>query len=321
MRGGSCINNNYMKKLLCNGKKLYFSIFLGILFFNLPSVIFAVEGAPRKKVTLEMFLNWLYKESMDLAPKAAKKLVFLIIIFLLYRPIVNLLNKIVRKFLSLRQVDELVIHFMESTVTTIVFIFYSLIVISVLGIRTTSFLALLGSIGVGIGLALKGSLSDLAGGVQILVARYFTKGDYIQTCGVEGTVQKITFLYTVLYTRDNKSTIIPNGKVTSEIITNFSANNERRVDFTFSVAYDTSIQEVKNILREVAEEHELVLKHREIFVRLQKHNASSLDFAMRVWTKKENYWDVFFDMQELVKDKFDQAGIEIPYNKLDVYQK
>ena len=120
---------------------------------------------------------------------------------------------------------------------------------------------------------------------------------------------------------DNKQVIIPNGKLSAEVIVNAGANSERRVDLVFSVSYDTSIDKVKEILTEIAMNHKAVLHDRDIFVRLSKQNSSSLDFTVRVWSKKEDYWDIFFDFQEIVKKRFDEEGIEIPYNKLDVYQK
>lgn len=255
------------------------------------------------------------------SPTILKKLFLLALLGATYSPVKKICIKGFHKFLTLKKIDDLLVHFLESIFNISILVFYILNVIQILGIEMTSIIALIGSIGIGVGLALKGSLSDLAGGIQILVSQYFTKGDYIVTCGVEGIVQRITFLYTVLYTVDNKLVVVPNGKLSSEVIVNAGANPERRVDFTFSVSYDTQITKVKTILTEIATTHSLVLQNRDIFVRLGKHNASSLDFTVRVWTKKENYWDVFFDFQEIVKERFDQEGIEIPYNKLDIYQK
>ncbi|MGL4653710.1 MAG: mechanosensitive ion channel family protein [Cetobacterium sp.] len=271
--------------------------------------------------TLATFINEFTAALAKSAPIFIKKVIFLAILWTTYKPVKGFLMKAFNKFLSLKKLDELLIHFLESFLNIIIIIFYALNVIQILGIEMTSILALLGSIGIGIGLALKGSLSDLAGGMQILASRYFTKGDYIVTCGVEGIVQRITFLYTILHTIDNKFVVIPNGKLSAEVIINAGANSERRVDSVFSVSYDTSIDKVKEILTQIAKEHKLILQDKDIFVRLSKHNSSSLDFTMRVWSKKEHYWDVFFDLQELVKKKFDEEGIEIPYNKLDVYQK
>lgn len=271
--------------------------------------------------TLTTFVNEFAGALAKSAPVFIKKLILLSILWITYKPVQNFTLKAFTKFLSLKKLDELLIHFLRSFLNILIIIFYVLNVIQILGIEVTSILALLGSIGIGIGLALKGSLSDLAGGMQILASRYFTKGDYIISCNVEGTVQRITFLYTVLHTVDNKSVVVPNGKLSAEVIVNAGANPERRVDCVFSVSYDTPIDLVKTLLTEIAKNHPLVLKDKDIFVRLSKQNTSSLDFTVRVWAKKENYWDIFYDFQELVKKRFDQEGIEIPYNKLDVYQK
>ncbi|MGL6100462.1 MAG: mechanosensitive ion channel family protein [Fusobacteriaceae bacterium] len=271
--------------------------------------------------TFATFLSEFVGALAKASPILIKKAIFLIILGLSYKPVTNFLMKAFKKFLSIKKVDELLVHFLESLLSIMIVVFYILNVIQILGIETASLLALLGSIGIGVGLALKGSLSDLAGGIQILVSRNFTKGDFITTCGVDGIVQKISFLYTVLHTVDNKYVVIPNGKLSSEVITNIGANKERRVDCIFSVSYDTSIDKVKNVLTDIAKNHELILQDKEIFVRLAKHSASSLDFTMRVWAKKEHFRDVTFDLQELVKKRFDEEGIEIPYTKVDVYQK
>lgn len=271
------------------------------------------------------FLTTAYNEILSFlisaSPIFLKKIVLLSILFISYKPIKNICLKGFEKVLKLRKVDALLIHFLESMLTVLIYIFYLLNVIQILGIEMTSILALIGSIGIGVGLALKGSLSDLAGGIQILVSRTFTKGDYISSCGVEGVVQRITFLYTVLFTLDNKQIVIPNGKLSGDVVTNYGFNSERRVDLIFSTSYDTNIEKVKKLITNILKNHSLVIQERDIFVRLGKHNSSSLDFTVRVWTLKENYWNVYFDLQELVKKKFDEEGIEIPYQKIDIYQK
>lgn len=267
------------------------------------------------------FANEFIAASAKAGPIIIKKILLLIVLLITYKPVKIFLIRAFNKFVKLKKWDELLVNFLQSLLHIIIIVFYILNVVQILGIETTSILTILGSIGIGLGLAIKGSLSDLAGGIQILISQFFTKGDYIMTCGVEGTVQRITFLYTVLYTVDNKSIVIPNGKLSSEIITNTGANTERRLDCIFSVSYDTPIDKVKQILTTIGKEHKMILQDKGIFVRLNKQNASSLDFIMKVWTTKEHYWDVFFDLQETVKERFDKNGIEIPYNKLDVYQK
>ncbi|MGL4934516.1 MAG: mechanosensitive ion channel family protein [Cetobacterium sp.] len=273
---------------------------------------------------MELLLN-MYNEIMyfliSSSPGILKKILFLSILFITYKPIKKICLKAFDQFLKIKKLDVLLIQFLESILTLLINIFYILNVIQIIGIEMTSLLALIGSIGIGVGLALKGSLSDLAGGIQILVSRNFTKGDYIVACGVEGIVQKITFLYTILFTIDNKQVVIPNGKISTDVVINYGFNRERRVDLVFSVSYDTKIDKVKEVITEILKAHNLILKDKEIFVRLSKHNSSSLDFTVRVWVLKENYWPVFFDLQELVKKRFDEEGIEIPYQKIDIYTK
>ncbi|GAU76055.1 mechanosensitive ion channel family protein [Fusibacter sp. 3D3] len=181
------------------------------------------------------------------------------------------------------------------------------------GIPMTSFVALIGAAGLAVGLALQGSLSNLAGGVLIIFLRPFRVGDYIEGNGHSGTVRDIGLFYTHLTTPDNKAVIIPNSGLANSSLINYSEHSERRVDFNFGVSYDSDIKTVKRVILEVIERNALILKTPDPFVRLASHGASSLDFTVRVWVAAENYWDVFFTIQEDVKEAFDEAGIEIPY--------
>lgn len=271
--------------------------------------------------TLAKFFNKFFNTAVLLAPVIVKKSLIIIILWLSYNPLKKFLEGVLKKFFSLKKVDELLVNFLLSFLRIGLIIFYLLNVIQILGIEATSIITILGSIGLGVGLALKGSLSDLAGGIQILVSRHFVKGDYIITCGVEGTVEKINFLYTKLYTLDNKLIIIPNAKLSSDVVTNLTANKERRVDLTVSVSYETSIDKVKTVLKEILKSQPKILQNRDIFVKLIKHNSSSLDFGIRVWTKKGDYWEVYYNLLEVIKKRFDEENIEIPYNKLEIYQK
>lgn len=182
-----------------------------------------------------------------------------------------------------------------------------------LGIPMTSFVALIGAAGLAVGLALQGSLSNLAGGVLIIFLRPFKVGDFIEGGGHSGTVRDIGLFYTYLTTPDNRSVVIPNSGLSSSALINFSEHSERRVDFDFGVSYASDIKKVKGIILEVIERNELIFNEPAPFIRLAKHGASSLDFKVRVWTASENYWEVFFTMQEDIKEAFDAAGIEIPY--------
>ncbi|MGL5277752.1 MAG: mechanosensitive ion channel family protein [Cetobacterium sp.] len=256
-----------------------------------------------------------------ITPLILEKGIFLFLLYLSYKPVKLLTTKFFNKILELRKIELLLKEFIIILIEGIIIIFYTLNIVHILGVETTTLVAMIGSVGIGVGLALKGSLSDLAGGIQILVSKYFVKGNFINVAGIEGTVQRITLLYTVLYTPDNKVIIVPNGKLSSGVITNVTGNDIRRVDFVFSTSYESNPAKVREILLDIFSKHPLVLQDKEIFIKLSKLNSSSLDFTVRVWTRRETYRDVLFDLPEIVKVRFDEEKIEIPYNKLDIYQR
>ena len=162
---------------------------------------------------------------------------------------------------------------------------------------------------------------SLAGGVMILLFHPFRVGDYIETTEIAGTVNAISVLYTVVLTPDNKRVTVPNGSLTNAAITNYSAEGQRRVELTFSVSYDCDIDKVKQILLSVAESDPKSLKDPAPLARMKTQSASSLDFVLRVWCAPENYWDLYFDLNENVKKALDEAGMEIPFPQMDVHMR
>ena len=193
-----------------------------------------------------------------------------------------------------------------------------LMVMNYVGIETTGLAAVIGAAGIGIGLAVQGSLSNLAGGVVILFIRPFNVGDYIDAAGLSGTVEKIGMFYTTLLSIDNKVELIPNGTLANGNIVNYTSKPERRVDLTFSVAYEEDVYKVKNILTNIVNNNELIMKNPEPFVGLSEHGESSINFVVRAWCKTEDYWDIYFDLLEKVKVKFDEENVVIPYPQMDV---
>ncbi len=189
------------------------------------------------------------------------------------------------------------------------------------GIDTSGLAALVTSLGVCAGLALNGALSNLAGGVLIILTRPFRVDDYIEAQGYSGTVEDIHITYTRLRTPDNKVVYLPNGALSSGNVVNYSEKFTRRVELTFSIAYDSDFNKAKEIIEKLCNEHELVLKDPAPFVRMSAHSASSIDIVTRVWVNSADYWTVHFYLLEAVKVEFDKAGIEIPYNQLDVHVK
>ncbi len=226
--------------------------------------------------------------------------------------------KLIERVLKRSHSDETLSKFVKSFAGMALKILLVVTVVTILGLPTTSFVAILGAAGLAIGLALQGSLSNFAGGVLILIFRPFNIGDYIEAAGHGGTVQAIQILYTVLLTIDNKTIIIPNGNLSNNSVINYSAQERRRVDLKFGVSYDSDITKVKTVIGKLCDNHELILKDPVPFARVVGHGDSSIDFAVRVWVEKEDYWTVFYDMQEQVKEAFDKNGIEIPYPHMDV---
>lgn len=235
--------------------------------------------------------------------------------------LVKLLVKLMEKANKISSLDVGVKRFLINTLKVACYVLIVIVAAGIVGIPAASFITILGSAGVAIGLALQGSLSNIAGSILILINKPFIIGDYIDANGVSGTVDDIGFFYTVLTTPDNKKITVPNGALSNSNITNYSAKDIRRVDFTLSVAYDSDIELVKKILVKAAVTHPLVLSEPMPFVGLSEHAESALMFTLRAWSAKDDYWTVYFDLNEIIKSEFDANGIEIPYNQLDVHVK
>lgn len=193
--------------------------------------------------------------------------------------------------------------------------------IGILGVPMSSVVALLAAAGAAIGLALQGALANLAGGIMLMINKPFRLDDYIEVKEVSGTVVSITMFYTVLQTPDNKSISLPNGEVMNSTVINYSANDLRRVDLLFNVSYDSDIDRVREVLSSVASGHPLVCKDPAVAVYLKEQGESALVFSLRAWCKKEDYWTIYFDLNEAVKKAFDRVGIDIPFPQMDVHVK
>ncbi len=249
----------------------------------------------------------------------AMKLVAALFVLIIGKCIIKWALKVIRNSKVAKKADPSVARFLFNALSITLNILLVISVIAILGVPMTSVITLLASAGVAIGLALQGALSNLAGGIMILIFRPFRLDDYIEVGSFGGTVKDIGIFYTTLHTGDNRTVTIPNGTVMSEEIVNYSVNATRRVDLVFSVAYGTDVERVCSILLEEAGKHELTLKDPAPFARLTKQNESSLDFTLRVWAKKDDYWTVHFDLLESLNKRFVEEGIEIPFPQLDVH--
>ncbi len=190
-----------------------------------------------------------------------------------------------------------------------------------LGIDTSAITALITSLGVCVGLAVNGAVANIAGGILIILTRPFKVDDMIEAQGYTGVVQDIHLTNTRIFTGDNKVVYIPNGALSNGNIVNYSENELRRVDLTFSISYNNDFEQAKAIINKVFSEHALTIKEKEPTVRVIAHNAGSIDIVARAWTKSADYWTVYFDSLERVKAEFNNNGIEIPHNQVDVHVK
>ena len=193
--------------------------------------------------------------------------------------------------------------------------------IGYLGIDTSGITALIASLGVGVGLAVNGTLSNFAGGLMILITRPFKDDDYIDACGYSGTVEDIHICHTKLRTPDNKVVYLPNGKLSTAEIVNYSEKDLRRVDLTFSISYSDDFEKAKSVIKCVCDRDELILKDPAVQIRVASQSASSIDIVTKAWCKNEDYWTVNYNLVENVKTAFDENGISIPFNQLDVHVK
>lgn len=232
--------------------------------------------------------------------------------------IAKFIRYILKHILFKLPINQTIAKFMTSILSALVYLIYFLIVVDAFGIPMSGFITLIGSIGVAIGLALKDSLSNIANGMLLVGMQPFKVGDFVNVNGVEGTVIGIHLVTTVIQTTDNKVISIPNNEVLANNIINFNGMTTRRLDLTYSVAYDTDIDLVKTTLLKMCHDHVKILKDPSPLCRLANHGDSSLDFLVRVWVKADDYWNVKFDLNEEVIRLFNELEIEIPYNQLDV---
>ena len=262
-------------------------------------------------------INKLINAGIDLGGRILAAL----IIFIIGKFIINWANKLFAKMLEKRKVDASIQSFLKSIVNITLLVLLFLAVIGKLGIELTSFAALLASVGVAVGMALSGNLSNFAGGVIILVFRPYKVGDYIEaSTGVSGTVTDIQIFHTVLTTPDNKVIFAPNGAMSGAVVTNYSRKDLRRVDFSFGVEYGTDFELVKATLLEIINKDNRIINDPAPFIELGALADSSVNITVRVWVKAIDYWAVNFDMNKNVYATFNEKGISFPVPQLTVHQ-
>lgn len=246
-------------------------------------------------------------------------LVTAIAIFVIGRIVARVISRALRKLLQSQNVDKILESFVSNLTYWALMAVVIIAAITELGVETTSFIAMLGAAGLAVGLAMQGSLSNFAAGVLIVLFRHYRVGDYIEAAGIAGTVVEVQILTTTLKTPDNKTIIVPNSKIMGNIITNYSANETRRVDMVFGISYGDDIDKARNVMREVVEADERVHKEPAPAIVVNELGDSSVNFNVRPWVNTADYWAVKWDLTEAIKKRFDKEGITIPFPQRDVH--
>jgi len=242
-----------------------------------------------------------------------------VVIFYIGRMIARLVTRGLRNIMQSQEVDKILESFVCNLAYWVLMIFVIIAAINQIGVQTTSLIAVMGAAGLAIGLALQGSLANFAAGVLIVMFRPYRVGDFVEAAGIAGVVLQVQILTTVLKTGDNKQIIVPNGQIMGSIITNYSANDTRRVDMTVGVSYEDDLDKVRSTIQELVNADERILKDPECLIAVSELADSSVNFAVRPWVNTADYWGVTFDLTEAIKKRFDKEGISFPFPQQDVH--
>ncbi len=268
----------------------------------------------------ELLFGYTQSEIIDLIISVGINLLIAIVILFVGFKLAGIISRSLGKILEKRNSDIGLVTFLKSFIAIVIKLLTIITVFTQLGVEMTSFVAILGAAGFAIGMAFSGTLSNLAGGVMILLFKPFKVEDFIEAQGETGIVKEIQIFHTIMNTTDNKTIIIPNGPLSNGNITNYTMQEIRRVDFSFGFAYGEDYQLAKKVLMDLYLNHPKVLKDPEPFIGLGELADSSVNVTVRLWTKVEDYWDVYFYMNEKVYEKFNETeGLSIPFPQMDVH--
>lgn len=291
------------------------------------------EASTRESVTIKDAVDELVQHPEETASKISEffqnmlqsilrsipTIILAVVVLILGMIICKLVLKVLGKGLDRTKLDLTVNNFVKQCCKIVLYVLLLTIVLSVLGIPATSIVTVIGTAGVAIGLALQSSLSNVAGGIMLLINKPFKIGDYILVSGVSGVVKQITILYTRLDSDSNQAIFIPNGQVSGAVVTNNNTNGTRRVDMKFSISYSDDYQKAREVILQVLSRNDKILTDPAPTVRMLEHAASSVNIAVRPWCKAADYWEVFFSVTEEVRAAFIESGISIPFDQLDVH--
>ncbi|MGD8883557.1 MAG: mechanosensitive ion channel [Desulfobacterales bacterium] len=266
-----------------------------------------------------MDVQQLIAKGYELGTEFGVKILAALAVFIIGRWVVKYLRNVTFSVMEKRDVDPTLTKFIANLAYVALLTFVIIAALGMLGVQTTSFIAVIGAAGLAIGLALQGSLSNFAAGVLMIIFRPFKVGDFIEGAGVAGIVEEIQIFTTQLATPDNKTIIIPNAKLTADNIINYSTKGTRRADMVFGIGYDDDIDKARGIINDILSNDERVLKDPPLQIAISELADSSVNFVARPWVNAGDYWGVVFDVTEAVKKRFDAEGISIPFPQRDVH--
>ena len=261
----------------------------------------------------------LQDKGMDIGIDFAIKAATALAIFLIGKFVIRLVVRALGKLMEKQEVDKTLETFICNLVRTTLMVVVVIAAIGAIGVETTSFIAIFGAAGLAVGLALQGSLSNFASGVLIVLFRPYRVGDFVEAAGIAGSVEEVQILTTILKTGDNKQIIVPNSQIMDSIITNYSANDTRRVDMVVGVSYDDDLDRVRKTLQELIAAEDRILDEPAPTIAVSALADSSVNFVVRPWVNSPDYWGVTFDLTEAIKKRFDKEGISFPFPQQDVH--
>jgi len=261
----------------------------------------------------------LFEKAPELIITYGTKIALALAIYVIGKWIIKIITTLIEKGLNSRSVDKTITVFVKNLTYYILLVIITIAALGQLGLQTASFVAIVGAAGLAVGLALQGSLSNFASGVMLILFRPCKVGDFIEAAGAMGTVSDISIIATTILTGDNKTITVSNTALMNSNIINYSTQSERRLDLVVGVGYGSNIQQVKDELKSIAENDPRVLTSRDVTIGLAELADSSINFVFRPWVKSSDYWPTKFDINEKIKNRFDELGIEIPFPQMDVH--
>ena len=269
----------------------------------------------------DLGLDWagLYEQFQTVGVSFGIKIIAALAIFFIGRMVARIVTNGIRKLMASQEVDKILETFVSNLVYWVLMIFVIIAAINQIGVQTTSLIAIVGAAGLAVGLAMQGSLANFAAGVLIVIFRPYKVGDFVEAAGIAGSVEEVQILTTVLKTGDNKQIVVPNAQIMGSIITNYSANDTRRIDLVIGIGYDDDIDKARDTIRDLVDADERILNDPACLIAVSELADSSVDFVVRPWVKSGDYWAVKLALTEAIKKRFDKEGISFPYPQRDVH--